>query len=448
MIAEYDIDRVQSVIDRTVDARVGIIHHLEPLPVRAGAPRFFHFSAQLCNLGACGWQSNLTRMEGGAATRQEAQASALFDALGCYAAAFYAPRELALFPHESAPSQAVSPRRFALFSSEQYSQHGFPYEPFTETVPVRWIPATSMDSGDRWYVPAAASLLPYAVRAGTAERPIQPSSPIGLACSCSAEDAVLSAISDVIKHDALALCWNGRLSPPHVRIETLSDESYEVVERLETIGRVTALNITLDEGIPTFLLCLRCPAEEAPAMVFGAGCHPIPERAFRLAMDELALVLRRCQDLSPRDSRRTSADAPPFADGAERLAFWCAHEHAANAAFLFASSERIEFEEVAPLAAGSASLPGDALAGALRERGFDVFIADLTTPDLREVGVTVVRAVIPGLQPLFAAPHEQALGGTRLDDIPARLRLKSGRPERALPQTGLPHPFLLKGIDS
>ena len=105
---------------------------------------------------------------------------------------------------------------------------------------------------------------------------------------------MLSAMSDVIKHDALALCWNGRLSPPHVRIETLSDESYELVERLETIGRVTALNITLDEGIPTFLLCLRCPAEEAPAMVFGAGCHPIPERAFRLAMDELALVLRRC----------------------------------------------------------------------------------------------------------------------------------------------------------
>ena len=71
-----------------------------------------------------------------------------------------------------------------------------------------------------------------------------------------------------------------------------------------------------------------------------------------------------------------------------------------------------------------------------------------TTPDLRDVGVSVVRALIPGFQPLFGAPHEQALGGTRLDDVPARLRLKSGRSERALPQTGLPHPFLLKGIDS
>ena len=101
-------------------------------------------------------------------------------------------------------------------------------------------------------------------------------------------------------------------------------------------------------------------------------------------------------------------------------------------------SERIEFEEVAPLGAGSAGPPGDALAGALRERGFEVFIADLTTPDLRDVGVTVVRAIIPGFQPLFGAPHEQALGGTRLDDVPARLRLKPALPERASPQTGLP----------
>jgi ribosomal protein S12 methylthiotransferase accessory factor len=448
VIAACDLDRVQDVIDRTVDPRVGIVHHLEPMAVRAGAPRFFHYSAQIGNLGACGWQTNLARMEGGAATRQAAQASALFDALRCYAAAFYAPRELALFSHAAAPGRAVSPGRFALFSSAQYSLDGFPFEPFTPTVPVRWVPATSLDSGDQWWVPAAASLLPYAVPPGATERPVQPSSSIGLACACSADEAVPAAICDVIKHDALALCWNARLSPPHVRIETLGDENYELVERLETIGRVTALNVTLDAGVPTFLLCLRCPAEEAPAMVFGAGCHPIPERAFRLAIDDLALVLRRCQDLSLRDDRRRSAQAAPFGDGAERLAFWCAHEHAAGAAFLFASSERIEFDDVAPLMARSASRDADALAAAVRESGFEVFIADLTTPDLRDVGVSVVRAVIPGLQPLFGAPQEQALGGARLDEVPARLGLQSGRPDRTLQRSALPHPFLLKGIDS
>ena len=449
MIARHDGDRVQAVIDRAVDPRVGIVHDLQARAARPGAPRFFHYSAQLCNLAACGWQSNLTRMDGGAATPQDARTSALFEALRCYAAAFYAPHELELFSHAHAPHRSVPPARFALFSEEQYAQEGFPFEPFTDSTPVRWVPATSLGSGEQWYVPAAAALLPYVVRPGSEERSIQPSSPIGLACACSPDEAMEAAICDVIKHDALALCWNGRLSPPQVRIETLTDENYALVERFETIGRVTALNITLDIDVPAFLLCLQCPAEEAPAMVFAAGCDPDPVRAFRFALDDLALVLRMCEDLPTAGGRRRVETDGGVTDRADRLAYWCASAHRVHAGFLFGSSERTEFDEVRAIEADGARQRAHKLVARLRDAGLDVWFVDLTTSDLRDLGVSVVRAVVPGLQPLFGAPHAQALGGRRLEDVPARLGLHPARrTATTAPTAALPHPFLLKGIES
>jgi ribosomal protein S12 methylthiotransferase accessory factor len=432
-----------------VDPHVGIVHGVQAIEPRPGAPGFFHYSAQLCNLSACGWEGNLTVLEAGAATPEAAHASVVLEALGCYAAAFYAPHELELYPHGRAPQGSVAPHRFALFSDEQYADEAFPYERFTDATPIRWVPATSLESGGRSHVPAAAALLPYRVNGGAGEASIQPSSPIGLASACSTDEAIRSAICDVIKHDALALCWNGRLAPPHVRVETLSDENYALVERFEAVGRVTAFNISVDTGVPTFLLCLDCPADEAPAMVFGSGCDPDPERAFRLALEDLALVLGMCQNVSPGRDDRPVAERGLADQRLDRLAFWCTHAHRSHAAFLFASSERVEFDEICAPEAVSVRRDPRGLSAALAAAGYEVFIVDLTTSDVRELGVCVVRAVIPGLQPLFGARTEQALGGRRLSELPSRLGLLpagAGMPWDAA--SAIPHPFVFRGIES
>jgi ribosomal protein S12 methylthiotransferase accessory factor len=433
---------IEAVVARAVDPRVGVIHDLRAIDPVPGAPRFFHYAAQVSNLRAFGWEGNLTILEAGSATRQAARASVLFDALGCYAAAFHAPQELELHSYRHAAKPCIAPNRFALFSDGQYAQEAFPFAPFSDATPVRWVAATSLESGEPSSVPAAAALLPYRVR-DTEEAVIQPASPIGLACACSREGAVRTAICDVIKHDALALCWNARLSPPQVRVETLSDDNYALVERFETIGRITALNITLDTSVPTFLLCLECPAEGAPAMVFGSGCDPDPDRAFGLALDDLALALRLC--MNALEARRRQADQVSMEHRLDRLAFWCARANRPRAAFLFASSERLAFEELSDRF--SAAPDGSrGLAAALAAAGYEVFIVDLTTSDLRELGVAAVRAIVPGLQPLFGHPREQALGGTRLWELPGRLGFRPEQPSG--PDAVLPHPFVLKGIES
>ncbi len=66
-------------------------------------------------------------------------------------------------------------------------------------------------------------------------------------------------------------------------------------------------------------------------------------------------------------------------------------------------------------------------------------MCDVTTEDVRALGLTVVRALVPGYHPLFMGYHLRALGGERLWTIPQRLGYRGIT--RADGDYPYPHPF-------
>jgi ribosomal protein S12 methylthiotransferase accessory factor len=76
----------------------------------------------------------------------------------------------------------------------------------------------------------------------------------------------------------------------------------------------------------------------------------------------------------------------------------------------------------------------------LKKSNLQTHVVDLTTVDINDVGFKVVRAVIPGMQPLdldHACPH---LGGKRLYEVPHKL----GRIPKPITEDEVnpnPHPF-------
>ena len=103
------------------------------------------------------------------------------------------------------------------------------------------------------------------------------------------------------------------------------------------------------------------------------------------------------------------------------------------------SSSRVDFDDLPNLATGHAARDVDVLVERIARVGHQVLLADLTTPDVAEVGFSVVRAVVPGFHPLFMGFTLRALGGRRLAEVPDRL----GRAGCSLEQgdSGLPHPY-------
>ncbi|WP_235608227.1 YcaO-like family protein, partial [Frankia casuarinae] len=75
----------------------------------------------------------------------------------------------------------------------------------------------------------------------------------------------------------------------------------------------------------------------------------------------------------------------------------------------------------------------------LATQGLSAVSVDVTTPDVRAAGLTVVRVIVPGLygNPPAAFPF---LGGERLYDVPAQLGLAAGKiTEDALYPYPIPH---------
>jgi ribosomal protein S12 methylthiotransferase accessory factor len=415
--------RLFGVVDYLVDDHVGIIRYVRQEPKEPGAPDFFHFSAQACNTMAFSRQQNFAMAGGASANRDVAMAKAIGEAVERYCAALYAVEELPLLSLESAPFTCMPPSEFALYSWDQYTRPGFPFVPFENTTLVRWTPALDLVTGETWHLPAAMVFLPYFYDQERGEYPIVQPISTGLACHCSPTEAAIAAICEVIERDAFTISWQARLAMPHLLIETLSTRNRDLVARFERTGSsVTVLSITTDVGVPTILSILRSRAPEAPALVFAASADIDPEHAVRKSLEELAHTRRLAQQLKtnlPPSVPTLQFDNIVSQD--DHVRFYCDEANTPLAEFILASTTPLAFDEIENLATEDAPRNLEILTDKVRAVNHRVLVADLTTPDVRELGLAVVRAVIPGFHPLCIGHKIRALGGSRLWEVPQRL---------------------------
>lgn len=436
------------VIDCLVDDHVGILSGVLDVRPQPGAPPFFHFVAYPCDTLAFSEYANSGPRGGASADRKRAATQVILDAIAGYCAALISEENVKypICPAKSAPFHCARPEEFALFSDSQYATTGFPWVRFDESTPVQWSEALDPLEDQPVFIPSAMRFLPYAGLVGHGEALITPATSSGLACHWDPAQAAVEAMCDVIECDALALLWQAGLRVPQIRIETLSDTNYDLVARFErTGGSVTLLKVQLDLGIPTILAVLsnRCPS--APARVFGAGTSLDPEEAVRKSLEMLAHVQNYCQLLTAQVAR-VGVDPGEIADQSDHMNFWCDHRNAGHADFLFHSKERIGFDELENLSSGRSTADCALLLERIRSAGYRPLVADLTTPDVADLGLTVVRAIIPGLHPLFYGFRTRALGGRRLWELPQRL----GYVGRTIGSGDcpFPHPFPRKGMAS
>jgi ribosomal protein S12 methylthiotransferase accessory factor len=244
-----------------------------------------------------------------------------------------------------------------------------------------------------------------------------------------------------MERDAFTITWQAKLSPPQVLVESLSDANQDLVGRFAQTGAVvTLLNITMDHGIPTILATLRYLTSEAPALVLSAATHLDPEVAVRKSLEEVELCRRLAQLLKlqmPPLGRTQNYENVVSQHG--HLRFFSERENVHLADFLFGSRERVELRDVRSLSQRQPDLDLEILIQHVTRAGHQVFCSDLTTPDIRDLGLSVVRAIIPGFHPLFFGHRCRALGGSRVWEVPRKLGYAGIRPD--VGDNTAPHPF-------
>ncbi|NGZ02630.1 MAG: hypothetical protein CV090_06235 [Nitrospira sp. WS238] len=434
------LQRLYDIVEYLVDERLGIIRHVVEIKRESGAPNLFTFYAKACDTAAFRKSRNFSDGGGASIDRGHAMAKAVGEAVERYCASFYEPDDLLLSPFKCLPVKAISPDMFALFSEQQYLTTHFPYHPFNRDTPVRWTPAVEVTSGEQCYVPAAMVFVPYHAD-GHGEAPIVQSISTGLACHSTFEAAAISAVCEVIERDAFTIVWQSKMSPPHIMLNTLSCANTDLVCRFRDSGAsVELLNITLDHGIPTVLAVLRHTAPELPALVFAAAAHLDWETAIRKSLEELALTLRLGKSLKAHTPRiQMDSNFTKVVDKSCHVRLYCDHGQSHFADFLFESSRTVDCNELASLAMGSFQEDMTTLIDIMRKRLQPVVLADVTTSDIRELGLVVVRAVLPGFHPLCFGHRLRALGGLRLWTVPQQLGYPGITQETG--DNCFPHPY-------
>ena len=265
--------------------------------------------------------------------------------------------------------------------------------PSTSTRRWRWTDAFDAATRDPCHVPAAMVYIPYVYAEGSGDSPIIQPISTGLACHCSLEEAAVNAVCEVIERDAVMISWQARLAAPQIRIGSLSRENYDRVQRIERAGyTVTLLLITLDAGIPTVLAVSRHDALEAPPS-WWLGRRPWTlSRPFAKAWRS-STILRRYSQAIKTHVPRLERDPSYRNIGTQinHLNFWCDRANASLAKFLFASQARVDFDDIENLSTGHPASDLEMLHQAGRPINHRILLADVTTPDVGQLGLVVVR---------------------------------------------------------
>ncbi len=429
---------VRSILDLwpdLVDARTGIVREVTELFVDDDEPGFVHYLSFASDTAAFGFLPNFRNNGGVGSNARTAIAKALGEAVERYCSALFRYDQLEWATYAQLGVPATHPEAFALYSPAQYATPGFPWRPFTADTVVAWVPGTSLVTGAPTLVPAAFTYVPYHFQRERGDTPVTQPISTGLACGVSFEDAALSALCEVVERDAFTRTWQALQRHPRIDDAHLPVDLADLVDRYQAVGlAVHLVDVTSDVGCPTVVAVAEGFSESSPAVAVAAAAHPDPATAVRKSLEELAHTRKYAAQVM-RYLPHLPVDVEhghPEVDGQRaHLRFYCPQEAKDAARFLWGGERLVRLEDMArPVAGDLASVVAGVAA-----TGEDVVAVDLTSPDVADLGLRVVRVVVPGFHPLQMGHANRCLGGRRLPDA---LRAAGRLPDHDNPY---PHPF-------
>jgi ribosomal protein S12 methylthiotransferase accessory factor len=437
------LDRLTGLWDYLVDEKVGIIQRVLELPRDDDDPECFHSLSLACDTSRFTSEKNFAHNGGVSTNRTVSMAKAIGEAVERYCSAIFRYKDLTLSPFDELREPATAPESFALFRPEQYGAPGFRWQPFTRQSSVAWTEGVSLVTQEQVLVPAAMVFAPYHYMKAPRDTPIAQPISTGLACGCSFEEAAISALCEVIERDAFTLTWQARLNCPLIDPATIPRGAAELVRRFADVRiDVKIVDITTDVAVPTFMTIAISDATRSPAVALSAATDPSPEVALVKSLEELAHTRKYAKQVMqymPPLPVDVAGGHPDVVDQRTHLRFYCPQEVREYVKFAWAASPIRGFEETADTSCGGKAAQLERLASLLVARGLEPILRDLTTEDIRPLGLKVVRAVVPGMHPLFMGYQNRALGGRRLYEVPQQMGYPGLEPGQA--DNPYPHPF-------
>lgn len=300
--------------------------------------------------------------------------------------------EGAIHPHDI---QLYSTTQLAAAEDGAPSSHRFHYVPQSFDVEQEhgWSQLRGIAHADQWaWMPAPFAYLGFGRGVHGGLRGCSN----GVAAGNSVDEALLQGLLELVERDAVALWWYPRAHRPGVDLDAIDDPRVRAaLAPLRARGReVWVLDITTDLGIPA--MSALTSDIDGGRVLNGFGAHTDPVIAIVRALTEVAQSEAGLSELQPKNMPEVEGE-------------WLASVTTATDPWLAPHGFST------PASARSLDLDGslDDVLAALSRAGLEAWWMDLTR---RDIGLPVVRTVVPGLRHFW---NRFAPG--RLYDVPVNL---------------------------
>lgn len=443
MIAPGLAEGDAALIERYRRSLVGpasLIRHLVEIRPAAGSPRIFNASCLLSPTVSL-FGANVPGATGAAGlTLESAMLAAMGEAVERYSAAAIPWNELVRATQAELGPAAIGIDAFALHPPEQYLEPGFPLTPWSADLPIYWRTCRSLLTGQTHQVPAPQIYVPYLYRHREGRSDfVSMAVSTGAACHATREQAWLGGLYECIERDAFMITWMRRLSMPRIAWE--DDPELSRLYQAHYAGcevKFHLFDITLDIPVPTVLCIAEGIGRTGRIAVVGCATRATLHEACAKALLEASQCMSWAHYLLEhrRDWKPTS-DYSNVVEFEDHVRMYLDPEMLDHLDFLLHTERSIEMDAKAESAIPVAQALGRAVA-AVGAAGFDVLETELTTRDIADLGLHVVKVIVPGLVPLTADHRYPALASPRFRGVPHKLGLCD---DGAFDFNPIPHPF-------
>lgn len=407
-----------------VNPRTGIVRRLTRYRPEAGDAPLVIVGADVAPPTQLGGAKELSASGAAGFTWDEASRAAVGEAVERYCASFLR-RDV-----WGSAREVAGESDWALFSEDQYAHPEMHFARWDDDAPMWWTRATRLSDGKATFVPSQFAHLPYFPDEG--EPILAPGFSTGLAAAPTLESAALHALYEIVERDAFTLAWLHRATPPRVR---------DLPPRAAALARhadVRLLDITHDVGLPSYLCALEQRTTVGVVRVVGAATRHDPIAAMEKAVVEAYQTVPYVRELVRAEPRwRAGPKFENLRDFRDHARLYTVHPERREGLAHLLDGPFVDAPERARVPGGLADV-----VSRLARLGLESHLVDLTTDDVRDAGLRVVRGLVPGAQPLhgfYQVPHlagPRFLAGARV--LPYLAPEHARTPETVNPW---PHPF-------
>jgi len=317
-----------------------------------------------------------TLYKGKGASLDQAKVSALMETLERYSAEINDRKmEFGFAESMMSSGDAIDPRSLILPQMSAFH---------VMSQPLAWVRGYDLIGEEDVLVPASAVFHPYIPRR---DMPLFRSHTNGLASGNVLEEAILHALCEVIERDAWSICEFNRRVVADLDPDD-NDLVMDLLGRFQNAGmRIHLKDMTSDVGIPTIgASCDDYETQDPNLLTMGVGTHLNPEVAAIRALTEVAQSRATFLHMFSEDPR---VGATNQRIGYEKV-------KSINRMWFADAESRKSISEMPSLDTDDIYEDLVLVLKELERRGFERAIAvDLTC---RELGVPVVRVVVPGME--------------------------------------------------